>query len=251
MKFDYCTILVNKEEIELLPLHLNSLLHYHPDDEFNIKICVSEDKEFIECCKNFPNADIEILVEPTFPFYGLAPGHRQVGYDCANRMDKLMQICTSEWVIMSHIDIVYEAQMFQEVKEINNSGIANVDVGLLGHHPHGVVVLNREAYLRCNCKFWPMGAGFVGKKLDNFTILLTGPNGIPPGERPVVIAKTDVGDILKVEMQIACYRVLGLNEYYFHIGGQGFYGKDVAHMESEGNARIRKQEALNRFKNFK
>lgn len=251
MKFDYCTMLANREEMELLPLHLNSLLHFHPNDEFNIKICVPEDKEIIECCKNFPNADIEILVLPTFPHYGLlGNGHRQVGYDCANRMDKLMQICDAEWVVMSHLDVIYEGQMFQEIKDINNKGEYG-DVGLVGHHPNGVFVLNRKAYFGCNCKFFPIGGGFVGKKIDAYTVLLCGMNDILPGERPVSIIKTDVGDVLEVEMQITGYRILPLNNYYFHIGGQGFYGKGEVDKNFENKAHARKQEALNKYVRFK
>ena len=116
MKFDYCTMLVNREEMELLPLHLNSLFHHNTKDSVNVKISVPDnDPEIINYCNQFP---VEVCLLPKHPHYGRpGNGHRQVGYDSANRMDKLVRTCTTDFVVLSHLDIVHTEPMIPSIRK--------------------------------------------------------------------------------------------------------------------------------------
>jgi len=257
---DYCTILFNKSEHALLPLHLNSLRHYSKD-LFNIKISVRpEDTESIEYCKQF---DVEVLQHPVYTQQLSHPGLRQAGFDCANRLDKLMQSCTSDWVFLAQLDIVWVGNAIKRIAPLMND-----TCGMLGIWPHGCTVINRKVYNECHHAFWPNGGwlGRVHSEHPNMMIQIIGnkeggsqtwwkkhsnPNS---QEKLINIDGIDVGMLLPIEMQGYGYTFDRAVPYeYHHIGGASFHGlTDCLGDENIKQGIIKKiNHALKKFKRFR
>jgi len=249
---DYCTILFDKNEVQLLRLHLNSLKHY-AGDLFNFKISVPEDPAadeiFMGICEEF---DAQVLIHPVYTQKLNNPGLRQSGFDCANRLDKLMQACTSEWVFLAQSDLVWTGNPMVKLEPLMMPAY-----GMLGIWPHGATVINRDVYSGCHHAFWPNG-GWMGKVTPDGThvqligcteggvrrIRCPGQTGklvkvegekvgvLMPDECPrrngnyIDIDGVDVGMLLRMEMQ--GYGFLfdygGALPFYHHIGGASLHG---------------------------
>jgi hypothetical protein len=234
---DYCTILFDERERVLFPLHINSLRHYMPG-VFNIKVSVRpEDTEGIALCERF---GVEALLHPV---YTQSPGRNiggfrmclddRAGYDVANRHDLLMKACTSDWVVLSHMDIVWTSDMISKIKPYMTD-----EYGALGHYPGGCVAVNRKAYGECHSGFWSYS--FKGDYYDDprgAWIRLAGALQPPdPGGRSVSVAGVDVGIMLEIEMQFYTYKVLREAMHYMfeHVGGGSYHGRGgVSDFKSE------------------
>jgi len=257
---DYCTIVVDKNEVRLLRMHLNSLKH-HAGNLFNFKISVPEgllslNVEFVGICEEF---DAEVLIHPIYT-QKLAPkwGLRQAGFDCANRMEKLMQACTSDWVFLSQSDIIWTGNPMPQIKTMMNDSY-----GMLGIWPHGCTIVNREVYAGCHHGFWPNGGwlGWICSEKPTVTVQMIG--NTEGKERHwwtrasdkrglVNIDGVDVGMLLRMEVQGYGYNFdyAGALPYYYHIGGASYHGLtdtpgDIA-IKEEINNRI--DLALEKFK---
>lgn len=255
---DYCTIVTDKRELELLPLHINSLKHY-AGDEFNIKICVPIDAEITEFCYKYCN---DYVIVRTYTQMLHNPGLRQAGFDCANRMDKLMQVCTSDWVFLSQSDIIWTGNPLSKIKSMMND-----NYGMLGIWPHGCTVVNRKVYKTCHHAFWPNG-GWLGRVHSENPMMIQlcgnteGADQVwwnrnsPPGsnQKLVNIDGVDVGMLLPMEMQGYGYLFdrAGPVSSYVHIGGASFHGLT----DTPGDEVIKKvisnriKDALLKFKRF-
>ena len=240
---DYCTIIVDKRECDLLPLHLNSLKRFMPGNWFNFKISVPPDDQIIEYCKQFP---VDVLPQPTYVQANPSQGVRQAGFDCASRLDQLMRESTSKWVVLAHLDIVYTGPMMQIMRTLMTD-----EVGMIGIWPHGCVLINREVYNNCHYGFWPI-TGLRALKLDDDYVRLYGPF---VGEHKLFgVVGVDVGDLLKMEMHCYGYKcVMGPEGFYHHIGGQSYrsiYGRPEEHA-AEQKVEEDKQRAMKIFAEFK
>uniref|UniRef100_A0A6M3KTV3 Glycosyltransferase n=1 Tax=viral metagenome TaxID=1070528 RepID=A0A6M3KTV3_9ZZZZ len=235
---DYCTILFDERERVLLPLHINSLRHYAPDT-FNIKVSVRpEDTESIELCEKF---GLEVLPHPIYTQLHATldyKGYRHSGYDTANRLGKLMESCTSDWVVLSHLDIVWLGH------PLNNSGqpgllpikhLMTDEYGALGIYPHGSMALNRKAYNGCHCGFWPLNLAGKHYTIGNDSwVDVAGYDEIGKGEGPnwklIVMNGIDVGMLLKVEIQSYGYKFYRPGPtMYFHVAGAAYHGPGGTH----------------------
>lgn len=231
MKIDYCTILVSEAERDLLPLHINSALHYLGDG-FNFKVSVKpDDTDTIKLCEKL---NLEALPHPTYTQMLAHPGLRQAGFDCANRMDQLMKACTLDWVILSHLDIIWKQDAMQELRPLMTD-----EYGIIGSWPQGCVVVNRKVYGGCHHGFWPNG-GWLGRvyPADPMMIQIIGimegkgelwwdrETGVP-GDL-INIDAVDVGMLLKMEMQGYGYNFSygEINSCHHHIGGASFHDDD-------------------------
>ena len=246
MILDYCTILVDKNEWELLPLHLNSLRHYSPGVSFNFKISVpDDDPETIEYCKGFP---VEVMPLPIFK-QNIRNCLNQASFDCANRLDKLIKSCTSDWVVVSHADIVYTGSLIDSI-----SPILAPDVGMINYWPLGVTVINRKIYNECHFGFWPI----TNLRTTNNDDPLRLCNYTEAGDSSRLIIGIDVGALLKLEMQGYGHRFVlsNLMHSYQHIGEQSRYwlylsGSDDIKERKRLEIEQKKQKALEEFKRFK
>ena len=241
---DYCTILFDERERVLFPLHINSLRHYMPG-VFNIKVSVRpEDTGAIELCEKF---GVEPLLHPV---YTQSPGKKlegycgaRAGFDVANRHDLLMKACTSDWVVLSHMDIVWTSDMISKIKPYMTD-----EYGVLGHHPGGCFAVNRKAYGECHAGFWNYSFGGqlwtdAGEREPWVRLVGVGPQEIVyypeyPKARysRIPIATVDVGIMLELEMQSYGYRVVREAMHFMleHIGGGSHHGRGgVADFKSE------------------
>jgi len=240
---DYCTIIVDKRELELLPLHLNSLKHYC-GDVFNIKISVPPDPEIVSIIRE--KYLVEVWPQDTYVQANPSKGIRQAGFDCSNRLDKLLQVSSSKWVILSHLDIVYKGPMLQSI-----SAFMDDSHGMIGFWPHGVVAVNLEAYRNCHYGFWPI-TGMRALKLEDDYVRLYGP--FSGGEKLFGVVGVDVGDLLRMEMHCYGYKcVMGPELFYDHIGGQSYraiHGRPEE-LETERAVEEQKQRALEIFGRYR
>ena len=229
---DYCTILFDERERVLFPLHINSLRHYMPG-VFNIKVSVRpEDSEAIALCEKF---GVEALPHP---IYTQSPD-KSIGnlcsFDHANRLDLLMKASTSDWVFLSHMDIIWIGTMMLYAQPLMTD-----KYGMLGHYPTGIIAVNRKAYGECHTGFWHYSFNAQywddGKHPPWVRLIGVGPQ---PGDNlaPVlVIPSVDVGCMLEIEMQSYAYRFdrsalmnyhhIGSGSYHGR-GGEGDFDKDV------------------------
>jgi len=223
---DYCTILFDERERILFPLHINSLRHYMPG-VFNIKVSVRpEDSGAIALCEKF---GVEALPHP---IYTQSPGKVGQGlsyssFDHANRLDLLMKACTSDWVILSHMDVVWTGNMILRAKSFMTD-----EYGVLGHYPHGSIAVNRKAYGECHAGFWHYRfRGWFDESGPNPYIRLFGMFGMGGMQDPVpfteiVVPSVDVGCMLEIEMQSYTYKfVRDAVAHYHHIGGGSYHGR--------------------------
>ena len=251
---DYCTIIATERELEILPLHLNSLKHYSGD--FNLKVSVAEN---LENHAVFDRFDIDVLFHPTYTQLLAHPGLRQAGFDCANRMDKLMQACTSDWVILSQLDIIWKQDVMPKLRPLMTD-----EYGMIGIWPHGCTVVNRNVYEGCHHAFWPNG-GWLGRihSEDPPMIQLIGNregSGQPwwkigsgiPGHL-INIDGVDVGMLIKMEMQGYGYNFNygGVNSCYHHIGGVSFHGLTDGDEAIKKSIIAREQHALDKYRRFR
>ena len=257
MKIDYCTILTSKNEFPLLSLNLNSMKHYMGNSIQSVKISVPDDLEIIEFCKQFP---VEVIVHPTYTQMLNHPGLKQAGFDCANRMDKLVWSCESDYVILSHLDIVWLQNPLGRITPLMNHGYA-----MMGIWPHGCTVVNRNVYKGCHHGFWPNG-GWLGKVVhdDPLMVCLCGntegkgltwwnrdSNHLTSNEKLVNIDGVDVGMLLTMEVQGYGYLFDVCQHEYHHIGGGSYHGLRAVGDEvikEDINKQI--ELALKRFKEF-
>ena len=221
---DYCTILFDERERVLFPLHINSLRHYMPD-VFNIKVSVRpEDAEGIALCESF---GVEALPHPTYTQSQGRVISNLCSFDHANRMDLLIKASTSDWVMLSHMDIVWLGDMMLHAKPFMTD-----KYGMLGHYPTGIIAVNRKVYGECHTGFWHYGfsAQYHGGSQPWARLIGIGPQPRDPppviGERVIVIPSVDVGCMLEIEMQSYAYRFnrSALTNYH-HIGGGSYHGR--------------------------
>jgi len=225
---DYCTILFDERERVFFPLHINSLRHYMPG-VFNIKVSVRpEDSGAIALCEKF---GVEALLHPV---YTQSPGktvHSLPSFDHANRLDLLMKACTSDWVMLSHMDVIWTGNVMQ-VKSLMTD-----EYGILGHYPHGSIAVNRKAYGECHAGFWEYR--FRGEYWDDVDahikrgdayarpwVRLVG--AVPTAEIvEVVIPAVDVGCMLEMEMQSYAYKHHrgAVTEHHQHICFGSYHGR--------------------------
>lgn len=226
---DYCITLFDERERVLFPLHINSLRHHMPG-VFNIKVSVRpEDAGGIALCENF---GVEALPHPIYTQSpGKSAGLYLSSFDLANRLDLLMRACTSDWVMLSHMDIVWVGNMMLRVQPLMTD-----EYGLLGCYPHGSIAVNRKAYGECHGGFWHYSfegqyfEGGVPRVCDRRPwVRLMGMNdpqlSNPDGVR-VVIPAIDVGVMLEIEMQTYAYKHdrLGVADYH-HIGAGSYHSR--------------------------
>ncbi len=221
---DYCTILFDERERVLLPLHINSLRHYMPG-VFNIKVSVRpEDAGAIALCEKL---GVEALPHPIYTQSQGRVSSNLCSFDHANRMDLLIKACTSDWVMLSHMDIVWLGDVIDQAKSFMTA-----DYGMLGHYPTGIIAVNRKVYGECHTGFWHYGfsAQYHGGSQPWARLIGIGPQPILPrpviGERVIVIPSVDVGCMLEIEMQSYAYRFnrSALTNYH-HIGGGSYHGR--------------------------
>lgn len=226
---DYCTMVVSEVERDLLSLHINSARHYLGND-LNFKVSVKpDDTDTIALCEKF---NLEVLPHPTFIQMEAHPGLRQAGFDCANRMDQLMKACTSDWVILSHLDIVWKDHPMQDLYSLMTDGC-----GIIGSWPQGCVVVNRKVYEGCHHGFWPNG-GWLGRVHFEHPMLMIQIIGNREGDNKpwwnretgvdgdlINIDAVDVGSLLRIEMQGYgyAYNYGRVNSCHHHIGGVSFH----------------------------
>jgi len=242
---DYCTILVHEGERELLAMQLRSLRHYS-GDEFNFKVSVRpEDTDSIEFCKQL---GLEVLLHPTYTQMLAHPGLRQAGFDCANRMHELMKSCTSDWVILTHSDIIYTGKI--------DMALMTDEYGLLGVWAHGCTAINRKVYNGCHYLFWPMGGILArlvcrpSKEWDG-TVKLVGNH--EQEEEFLSVSGVDVGELLKLEMQGYGFKFdpSGFSGRYRHLGGASFHGLTPKETDIIEDIIARKAVFIEEFKEFK
>jgi len=216
---DYCTILFDERERVLFPLHINSL-RYHMPGVFNIKVSVRpEDTGAIELCEKF---GVEALPHP---IYTQSPGKNAsnlCSFDHANRLDLLMKASTSDWVFLSHMDIVWLGDMMLQAKPFMTD-----EYGLLGHYPTGIIAVNRKAYSECHSGFWRYS--FYAHYHDDprgAWVRLIGIGPQPDNHTRLVVPSVDVGCMVEIEMQSYYYRFnRSILMNYHHIGGGSYHGR--------------------------
>jgi len=222
---DYCTILFDERERVLFPLHINSLRHYMPG-VFNIKVSVRpEDTEGIALCESF---GVEVLPHPVYiQSPGKEHGVNPAAPDNANRMNLLMESCTSSWVVLSHLDIIWTGNMMLKAKSFMTD-----EYGVLGHNPHGSMAVNRKAYGECHAGFWIYS--FRAQYWDESDsphdpwVRLVGVADPHPDPRcnVYVVATVDVGTMLEMEMQTYSYKFnRGVVVDYHHVCEGSYYGR--------------------------
>jgi len=199
-------------------------LRHHMPGVFNIKVSVRpEDAEGIALCEKF---NVEALRHPV---YVQSPGKKlnacgaRAGFDVANRHDLLIKASTSDWVVLSHMDVIWTSDMMPKIKPYMTD-----EYGVLSHHPGGCLAVNRKAYGECHAGFW--NYSFRGDYYDDprcAWLRLAGVFQAPdPGGRNVSIPSVDVGCMLEIEMQSYTYKVLREAMHYclYHIGGGSYHG---------------------------
>lgn len=220
MKLDFCTMMVHKREWELLPLQINSIKHHMSSDFNSFKISVpDDDHEIIEYCSQF---NIEVLPSPRYVQADKAGGMKQAGYDTANRMDQLMRACTTDWVVLAHLDVVYIGDLVGTARSLLND-----EFGVIGFWPHGVTIINRRAYKDMHYGFWPITC-FEVEILNEYHARLCGPD-TPRGDGKIRgVLGIDTGEFITIEMPVYGHKFMvmpfGVNwiNYYRHIGGQSY-----------------------------
>ena len=238
MKFDYCTIVFNEQERDFLPLHLNSLNFFSKWENFNIKVCVVEgDSATIEYCKRFP---VEIIEVPIYVQHFKQGGCNNACFDNANRLDILVRACSSSWVVVSHLDIVYRGSLLNVLKQ------CDLKNGAVGNWKEGLLVVNREAYLNCHLGFWPCAA-LKAVDMKSF-VRLHGHYCNESGAKSV--EGVDVGDFFIIEMQGLGYywdrSISTIYNTYEHIGEQSGHSLLCINPPDEKQIERKKQDILNR-----
>ena len=218
---DYCTILFDERERVLFPLHINSL-RYHMPGVFNIKVSVRpEDTGAIELCEKF---GVEALPHPIYTQSPDKNAPNLCSFDHANRMDLLMKASTSDWVFLSHMDIVWLGTMMLQAKPLMTD-----EYGMIGHYPTGIIAVNRKAYGECHSGFWHYN--FCAQYWDDGKhppwVRLIGIGPQPDNLAPIlVIPSLDVGCMVEIEMQSYAYRFdRSALVNYHHIGGGSYHGR--------------------------
>jgi len=226
---DYCTILFDERERVLFPLHINSLRYYMPG-MFNIKVSVRpEDTEGIALCESF---GVEVLQHPVYiQSPGKAHGLDPSGPDNANRMNLLMETCTSPWVIHSHMDIIWKDNMMLKAEQFMTD-----EYGVLGHYPHGCMAVNRKAFIECHTGFHK--CSFRAQYWDEEDtphdpwVRLVGvndphpPHHNNPRSKIYVVATVDVGVMIEIAVQNYSYKFnRGVVVDYHHVCEGSYYGR--------------------------
>lgn len=252
MKMDYCTMLVHDVERALLPLHINSLRHHMANYWNSFKISVRpDDFETIELCEQL---GVEALRHPTYTqmVRDINNSPKQGGFDNANRLNKLLEACNTDWVVLSHIDIIWTGDPMSEVY-----ALANDNYGMLGIWPHGSIAINRKVYNECHHGFWPLQV--CGRKYDTWVELIGHEEAQLKGDNftSIPVPGVDVGILLKMEIQDYGYRFrVGIPMSYFHVGSASCHDSPD-YLERPEQMIIRKatedriQFALDEFKIFK
>lgn len=238
MIFDYCTIMVSETEYDFLPLHLKSLKKYNPDDVLNVKMSIRpEDHEktvAMLACNNIK--DIDLMPEPSYIQGG--EGAKQCAFDTSYRMDKLMQSCSADWVILSHLDIIHTAPMIDRVRHLLDDKHS-----VVGIWPHGCTIINRKVYDYCHFKFWPLNAAQAVVHHGNVGVTIY--THIKQEREPLVCVEgIDVGMMIIIESRTYGYLVdIGSPaRCYYHVGG-------LSLNEDESNRR--RKIALEKFRDLK
>ncbi len=219
---DYCTILFDERERELFPLHINSLRHHSPG--MNIKVSVRpEDSGAIALCEKF---GVEALLHPIYTQSPNKTVHSLPSFDHANRLDLLMKACTSDWVILSHMDVIWFGNMMPRIKPFMTD-----EYGILGTYPHGSIAVNRKAYGECHTGFWHYSFRGEYWPQDGLHPPWVRLAGVGPQNNPditlLVIPAVDVGCMLEIEMQTYAYKHYrgGVTEYHHHIAAGSYHGR--------------------------
>lgn len=247
MKLSFCTMMVHERERKLLPLHLYSLKYYMPDYLEGFRICVPDDNnEIIEQCKKHK---IEVVPHPTYVQFDVSGGLKQIGYDTASRMDKLMQTCVSDWVVISHLDIIYTGSILEALLPYMNDSY-----GVIGIWAHGCTAVNKKAFDCCHFTFWPFTC-FQVQVLSENHVRVRGSNTPKEGDGKIYGALgIDTGEFITIEAPVYGFKfeVSNLINHYHHVGGQSYEQT----RETEEDRKLvqeiedRKEKALKMFGEF-
>jgi len=221
MKLDFCSMVTHKREWNFLPIHFNSIKAYMPDDWSNFRVCVDiDDQDTINYCKQYPILDM--LKCKKYVQVDKPGGMKQDGYDTANRMDKLMKVCTSDWVVLSHLDIVFTGNMIEAIMPFLNE-----NYGVIGFWPLGCTIVNRKAYEDMHYGFWPITCLTVEILSDLHARLCGVDTPRDKARKSYGLLGIDTGVFITMEMPVYGFRhslppfVGGWHNYYYHIGGLG------------------------------
>lgn len=236
---DYCTILFDEREHPVFILHINSLRHYMPG-VFNIKVSVRpEDSEGIALCERL---GVEALPHPVYTQSpGKVHGTNLASGDHANRLDLLMKACTSDWVVLSHSDVVWNGNMMLRTQPLMTD-----EYGILGTYPHGSIAVNRKAYGECHSGFWHYSFRAEYWSQDGTPhppwVRLVGVGSFAQDPKCVllVVPSVDVGCMLEIEMQAYTYKHdRGAVASYYHVAGGSYHGKGgVADLDKDAAGNI-------------
>ena len=251
MKLDFCTMMVKKAEWPFLPLQINSMKHHMEGYWNSFKISVpSDDQETIDYCASF---GIDVLPHETYMQEDKSGGMKQDGYDTANRMDLLMKACTTDWVVLAHLDIIYTGPL---------AGLAqthfNNNNGVIGFWPHGLTIVNRKAYSHMHYGFWPITC-FEVEVLNEHHARLCGIDTPRENRETYGVLGIDTGEFITISMPVYGYRYLpaplgSWTTFYFHVGGISYAPQNTPEEKASGivaGIEERKHVALKTFDMFK
>jgi hypothetical protein len=207
MTIDFCTMCVSESELKLIKMNINSLRFYSGNHITNYKISIPPDRvDVIDICKKL---DVQVLIHPVYIQKMMFNCHlSQVGFDCANRMNELVKSCESDWVLLSHLDVVWKRSITIDLQDHS---------GMVGWWPHGSVLINRRVYDMCHYGFWPL-ANLWAIPFGDDSVKLVG--SYERSGKTFIVDGLDVSWILKLEMQNYGYGFSDeLLKTYHHIGG--------------------------------
>jgi len=220
---------VSESELKLIKMNINSLRFYSGNHITNYKISVPPNRtDVIDICKQL---DVQVLNHSMYFQKYFGKNSDDPAFDTSNRIHELIKSCTSDWVLLSHLDVVWKEPIITDMTD---------RVGMVGIWPHGSTLINREVYERCHHGFWPLGCLWA--------VELDGQRGIRVVGRcdqkysKCIINALDVGMMLTLEMQYYGYDIImELYKCYHHLGGIST-GPQKSHS--------RNQWAINEFKQF-
>lgn len=249
---DYCTFLTTDLEKEYLSLQFNSLSKFCSLDNFNIRVSVPEDRPDLgEYIKKYTKFNIEIcFLSKYFQEKGPLPTDalNYASFDNANRMKWFMDNAKSEWVAISHLDIIYT----QSFLDFFNRHVVDDTVGMFGIYQTGLCVIRKKAYDMTHCEFWQI--------LDiGITPFTTVPYLTSMRDDYYHVANQrvdflDVSDMLKIQMRNYGWKFVETQQCnpFHHVGQQSGHTIDLEEYPDNRKEEILrwKREALETYKHF-
>jgi hypothetical protein len=242
-KIDFCTILTGPLTDVFVPIMFDSIINTTDTSNvvFHILNCSNSEKtnSYLDQIKSKFQKDV-ICTYPKLPnkiwscgsyIYPNDP-YEIVKRDTARNSNWMMRNCgDSEWVILSHFDILFKKDYIRYLRQQ-----IQPDVGMIGTHTSGVMLINRMGFNQSLVGFEhiPPDSCFANPcregRLEQFHFRYYKD---PRCEQVIPIRGFDNGELLELFIQVAGWKFIEVgdnvrNDHFIHIAsGSGHAGEDV------------------------